>query len=128
MLHPHDTSLRAPLGDAADQLAQDCGEGMTGDGLEELDAERGAYPDHDVAAILADRSGTHRAVADTFALGSLVRSLCSQHLLAREDVSDCHDLLAARIAYAISGARPKVVVWIVDRAEDMAVTDHCGGL
>src|SRR4249920_3244033 len=101
---------------------------MASNGLEELDAERRAHPDHYLTAIVARGGRTHRPVADTFALGGLVHGLGSQHLLAREDVADRHDLLATRLAYAISGAGPQIVIGIVDRAQDPAVTDHRRGL
>ena len=128
VLHPHDTSPRASVRDATDQLAQDCRQGMAGNGLEELDAESGAHADDHLTAIVARGGRSHRSVADAFALGALVHGLGSQHLLACEDVADRHDLLAARLAYAVSGARPQVVIGIVDGAEDAAVTDQRRGL
>src|SRR5215510_16300702 len=101
---------------------------MAGNGLEQLDAERRAHPDHHLTAIVARGGWAHRPVAHALALGCLVHGLRPQHLLARENVADRHDLLAPRVTYAISCAGPKVVVGIVDGAEDTALTDHRGGL
>ena len=128
MLHAHDTRARPRFRDAADQLAQDRRQGMAGNGLEELDAEGRADPDHDLAGTVAGARRPHGPVEDALALGGLVHGLCSQHFLARKHVADRHDLLATRLAHAVAGARPQIVVGIVDGAEDLAVADHRRGL
>src|SRR3972149_527258 len=97
---------------------------MAGDGLEQLDAESGADPDHDLAGVAPRCGRAYGAVTDALALGGLVHGLGSQHLLARKHVADRHDLVAPRLADSVSGAGSQVIVWIVDRAEDTAVADH----